>query len=221
MNRLALAIAALARVRHRRRGADVTGRAAPPGAQGAGHGQRRPRPHRRSRRERRHHRQGADLPRARSRHDRHGAGRSRGRSGARARADRSRHRRPDRSDGDARGAASIPAKAIEDEVARALSEQYQLGAAKDITVNFDRMLRAMYVAPSAIGEPRVARITYDARSGRFDADVDVPTSAASHGTLRLGGRAMATVEVVVMAHAVERGTRAEGFRRRDRAPAAR
>jgi flagella basal body P-ring formation protein FlgA len=105
-----------------------------------------------------------------------------------------------------RAARLIPAKAIEDEVARALSEQYQLGAAKDITINFDRILRAMYVAPSAIGEPRVARITYDARSGRFDADVDVPTTTASHGTLRLGGRAMATVEVVVMAHAVDRGT---------------
>jgi flagella basal body P-ring formation protein FlgA len=105
-----------------------------------------------------------------------------------------------------RAARLIPAKVIEDEVARALSEQYQLGAAKDITINFDRILRAMYVAPSAIGEPRVARITYDARSGRFDADVDVPTSTATHGTLRLGGRAMATVEVVVMAHAVDRGT---------------
>ena len=105
-----------------------------------------------------------------------------------------------------RAARLIPAKAVEDEVARALSEQYQLGAAKDITINFDRMLRAMYVAPSAIGEPRVARINYDARSGRFDADVELPTGANSRGTLRLGGRAVATVEVVVMAHAVDRGT---------------
>lgn len=105
-----------------------------------------------------------------------------------------------------RAARLIPAKAVEDEVARALSEQYQLGAAKDITINFDRMLRAMYVAPSAIGEPRVARINYDARSGRFDADVELPTGANSRGTLRLGGRAVATVEVIVMAHAVDRGT---------------
>jgi flagella basal body P-ring formation protein FlgA len=105
-----------------------------------------------------------------------------------------------------RAARLIPAKAVEDEVARALSEQYQLGAAKDITINFDRILRAMYVAPAAIGEPRVARIAYDARSGRFDADVEVPTGANSRGTLRLGGRAVATVAVVVMAHAVDRGT---------------
>ena len=61
------------------------------------------------------------------------------------------------------------------------------------------------MSPSALGEPRVSRLTYDARSGRFDADIDLPTSAASHGTLRLGGRAVATREVVVLAHAVERG----------------
>jgi len=46
-----------------------------------------------------------------------------------------------------RAARMIPAQAVEDEVARALSEQYQLGPVKDITVVFDRALRAMYVAP--------------------------------------------------------------------------
>lgn len=104
-----------------------------------------------------------------------------------------------------RAARMIPAGAIEDELARALSEQYQLGSPKDITISFDRAVRAMYVAPSAIGEPRVSRLAYDARSGRFDADIDLPTGAQSRGTLRLGGRAQATLEVVVLAHAVERG----------------
>jgi flagella basal body P-ring formation protein FlgA len=104
-----------------------------------------------------------------------------------------------------RAARMIPASAVEEELSRALAEQYQLGAAKDITVLFDRPVRAMYVSPSAIGEPRVSRLTYDARSGRFDADIDLPTGATSRGTLRLGGRAVATLEVVVLAHAVERG----------------
>ncbi|MGN6571064.1 MAG: flagellar basal body P-ring formation chaperone FlgA [Pseudolabrys sp.] len=104
-----------------------------------------------------------------------------------------------------RAARMIPASAVEDELARALSEQYQLGATKDITINFDRAVRALYVSPAAIGEPRVSRLTYDARSGRFDADIDLPTGAATHGTLRLGGRALATLEVVVLAHAVDRG----------------
>ena len=104
-----------------------------------------------------------------------------------------------------RAARMIPASAVEDEVARALSEQYQLGAIKDITINFDRAVRAMYVSPSAIGEPRVSRLSYDGRSGRFDADIDLPTGAQSRGTLRHGGRAQATLEVAVLAHAVERG----------------
>src|SRR3569833_501909 len=72
-----------------------------------------------------------------------------------------------------RAARMIPASAVEEEVSRALAEQYQLGAPKDISVNFDRAVRAMYVSPSAIGEPRVSRLTYDARSGRFDADIDI------------------------------------------------
>jgi flagella basal body P-ring formation protein FlgA len=104
-----------------------------------------------------------------------------------------------------RAARVIPAKAVEDEVIRALSEQHQLGPVKDINVSFDRPLRAMYVAPSALGEPRVGSLTYDARSGRFDAEIEVPTGATSRGILRLGGRAQATVDVVVLARAIERG----------------
>jgi flagella basal body P-ring formation protein FlgA len=104
-----------------------------------------------------------------------------------------------------RAARMIPAKAVEDEVARALSDQYQLGPAKDLMVTFDRTLRAMYVSPSAMGEPRVSRISYDNRSNRFDAEIDLPTGADSRGTLRLGGQAVPTVQVVVMARTVERG----------------
>jgi flagella basal body P-ring formation protein FlgA len=99
----------------------------------------------------------------------------------------------------------IPARAVEDEVARALADQYQLGAAKNLMVTFDRTLRAMYVSPSALGEPRVTRISYDNRSNRFDADIDLPTGADSRGTLRLGGQAVPTVQVLVMAHTVEHG----------------
>lgn len=104
-----------------------------------------------------------------------------------------------------RAARTIPAKDIEDAVAHALAAQYSLGAVKDITVTFERDLRAMYVEPSARGEPRVAHINYDARSGRFDATLDIPTGSATRGTLRLSGRAQATVEVVTVARQIERG----------------
>jgi flagella basal body P-ring formation protein FlgA len=105
-----------------------------------------------------------------------------------------------------RAARMIPAKEIEAAVAEALADKYQLGLAKDVRVDFDRTLQAIYIEPSALAEPRVARIVYDARSGRFDASVDLPTGASSRGTLRLAGRAIATAEVVVAAHAIERGS---------------
>ncbi len=104
-----------------------------------------------------------------------------------------------------RASRSIPATTIEDRIARALSAQYALGPAKDITVNFDRELRAIQVEPTAKGEPRVGYLNYDARSGRFDVTLDMPTGATTRGSLRLSGRAAATVEVVTLARQLDRG----------------
>jgi flagella basal body P-ring formation protein FlgA len=104
-----------------------------------------------------------------------------------------------------RPARTIAAKEIEDAVAQALARQYRLGDAKDVSVTFDGILSAIRVEPSALGDPRVAGIAYDAGNGRFDATLDLPTGAASRGTLRLTGRAFATAAVVTLAHAVERG----------------
>jgi flagella basal body P-ring formation protein FlgA len=105
-----------------------------------------------------------------------------------------------------RPARSIPAKEIEDALAQALAAQYQMGAAKDIAVTFDGILSAINVEPSALGEPRVTRVAYDQRTARFDASIDLPTGAAARGNLRLTGRAVPTLEIVTLAHAVDRGT---------------
>jgi flagella basal body P-ring formation protein FlgA len=104
-----------------------------------------------------------------------------------------------------RASRTIPAKDVEERIAQALSTQYALGPVKDIVVNFDRELRALQLEASAKGEPRVGSLTYDARSGRFDVALDVPTSATTRGTLRLSGRAASTVEVVTLARTIERG----------------
>ena len=104
-----------------------------------------------------------------------------------------------------RASRTIPAKDIEDSVANALSRQFALGAPKDIGVNFERELRAIQVEPSAKGEPRVTRINFDARSGRFDAMLEIPTGATNRGNLRLSGRAAATVEIVTLLRPLERG----------------
>jgi flagellar basal body P-ring formation protein FlgA len=105
-----------------------------------------------------------------------------------------------------RASRSIPAKDVEESVAAALSKQFGLGEPKSIAVNFERELRAIQVEPSAKGEPRVANITFDARSGRFDVTLEVPTGGANRGMLRLSGRAAATVDVVTVVRPIERGT---------------
>lgn len=104
-----------------------------------------------------------------------------------------------------RASRAISAKTIEDRVAEALAAQYALGPVKDIMVRFDSGMRAIHVEPSAKGDPRVAYINYDSRSGRFELALDIPTGAGSHGTLHLTGRAAATAEVVILLRPVERG----------------
>ncbi len=104
-----------------------------------------------------------------------------------------------------RASRTIPAKDIEDCVAQALSAKFGLGEAKNIGVNFEREMRTIQVEPTAKGEPRVARITYDPRSGKFDATLELPTGAVNRGMLRLSGRALATAEVVTVLRPVERG----------------
>src|SRR5262249_10776110 len=90
---------------------------------------------------------------------------------------------------------------IEAGIAAALSAQYALGPAKDVTLAFDRELRALAVEPSTKGEPRVTRVSYDASTARFDATLEIPGRAP----FRLSGRAQPTIEVATVAHAVARG----------------
>jgi len=77
-----------------------------------------------------------------------------------------------------RASRTIPAKQVEDTVAAALSKQFSLGDPKNIAVSFERELRAIQVEPNAQGEPRIARVNYDARTGRFDATLEIPTGGA-------------------------------------------
>lgn len=104
-----------------------------------------------------------------------------------------------------RASRAISAKTIEDVVAQALAAQYALGPVKDVVVHFERELRAIHVEPNAKGDPRVAYLNFDSRSGRFDVTLDMPTGAVTRGTLHLSGRAAATVEVVTLIRPVERG----------------
>jgi flagella basal body P-ring formation protein FlgA len=104
-----------------------------------------------------------------------------------------------------RASRTIPAKDVEDVIARALSARFDLGPTKDIAVSFTRDMQTMYVEPSSQGVPRVAHIDFDARSGRFDAMLEIPAGAAKRTAMRLSGRAVATVEVATVTRTIERG----------------
>ena len=77
-----------------------------------------------------------------------------------------------------RASRIIQATDVEDVVAQALSTRFDLGPSKDIVVNLSRELKAVYVEPSAQGSPRIAHIDFDARSGRFDATLEIPASGS-------------------------------------------
>ncbi len=100
-----------------------------------------------------------------------------------------------------RASRAIAPEEIEDRIAAALSTQFSLGRPQDLRVRFDDDVQAVHVEPTVLGAPRVARITYDSRSSRFDAVVAIP----SRRPLRLTGHAIAMEEVAMVAHAVKTG----------------
>lgn len=109
-----------------------------------------------------------------------------------------------------RASREIPVADVQASVARALAARFNLGDVKDIAVNFDNDPRAIQVEPNAKGDPRVARIAFDQRSGRFDATLEIPTGVNSYSNLRLSGKAAATADVITLSHAVDRGALIKG-----------
>jgi flagellar basal body P-ring formation protein FlgA len=104
-----------------------------------------------------------------------------------------------------RASRTIAVEAIEHSIAHALAAQFTLGNAEDIALNFDSELHALQVEPAAKGEPRVARISYDAHNGRFYAVIALPAGASARAPLRLAGRATVTAQVAVLANPIARG----------------
>jgi flagella basal body P-ring formation protein FlgA len=104
-----------------------------------------------------------------------------------------------------RAARTFRPEEIENVVTRALAAKFALGAAKDISLNLDSELHPLRVEPSAKGKLRIEVLTYNARGGRFSARLAVPNGPAGQFTLRLSGRATATLEVATVAAPIMRG----------------
>lgn len=105
-----------------------------------------------------------------------------------------------------RDSRAIPVQEISASIAQALAAQYGLSDAQNITVYFDRDVRSLQVEPSATGALQVLNLSYDPRSTRFDATLDLPSSTELHRQpAHFSGTALETVAAVTVDHPVERG----------------
>ena len=100
-----------------------------------------------------------------------------------------------------RASRAIAASEIETLVASALASQFPLGAAQDIAVTFDQAMRTLQVDAGATAAPSIAGISYNQRSGRFDAVLDIPGASRR----RLSGVAVPTTIILTLSRPFNRG----------------
>jgi flagellar basal body P-ring formation protein FlgA len=105
-----------------------------------------------------------------------------------------------------RASRTIAAQEIATRIAKALESQYGLGAARNITVEFDREVRTLNVEPNISGELQIGSLSYNRRTSRFEAAIDLPSSTALHWqATHYAGTAIETVEAVAVDHPIEHG----------------
>jgi flagellar basal body P-ring formation protein FlgA len=105
-----------------------------------------------------------------------------------------------------RASRAITAKDVEERIVRALAGQYGLADARNLTLTFDNEVRTLQVEAAAVAELRVARLSYEPRSGRFDVSFELPGSAVARRLpLRFTGSLQETFEALVPARAIATG----------------
>lgn len=105
-----------------------------------------------------------------------------------------------------RASRAISPQEISDRIAQALSERYRLADSRNLSLNFDLPMRTLQVEASATGPLQVLGLTYDERSGRFEATLELPSSRVlQRQPLRLTGVAIETVDAVGVNRPIERG----------------
>lgn len=96
-------------------------------------------------------------------------------------------------------------KDIETAIGLAIENRNGLGAAANLTMNFDRDIRLIYLDPSSRGEPVAIASRYEPRNSRFDVTFEIANDQAVPTRLRFTGTAIETVEAAVVTRNVERG----------------
>jgi flagella basal body P-ring formation protein FlgA len=91
-------------------------------------------------------------------------------------------------------------------IAEAAAKRYEIANASDLSVTFDRHMKALQAEPNVTDAPRVVSVVVDQRNNRFEAIVDMPGSIAlRRAPVRFTGTLVETVEVVTLARPIPRG----------------
>jgi flagella basal body P-ring formation protein FlgA len=105
-----------------------------------------------------------------------------------------------------RAARMVTIADLEAAVADAAVRHLGLAKANDVTVRFDRDVRALQIEPGAHETPRIGRFAYDAHTTRFEGIIEVQGSLSlRRSPVRVTGWLMETAEIVVVARALARG----------------
>jgi flagella basal body P-ring formation protein FlgA len=91
-------------------------------------------------------------------------------------------------------------------VADAAAKRYEFSNIADLTVTFDNHMKPLQIEPHVADVPKIGNITYDPRTNRFDATIDMPGSMKlRRNPVRLTGTLVETAEVVTLARTIARG----------------
>jgi flagellar basal body P-ring formation protein FlgA len=106
---------------------------------------------------------------------------------------------------------AITSKDMSERIARAVAGQYGFGEAQNISVIFDRDIRAMHVEATATADLMVTRMNADPRTGRFDIAFELPGSAMSRRLpLRFTGTAREMIEIATLTRPLRQGEAIKG-----------
>jgi flagellar basal body P-ring formation protein FlgA len=104
-----------------------------------------------------------------------------------------------------RAARVVPLADMEERIAASVATLLGIVDSARIAVSFDRGVKPIAVEPTARGELVVTRIDHDARTGRFEAFLEVRGSALTQRGVKVSGQSSELVEFLVPARAINRG----------------
>lgn len=105
-----------------------------------------------------------------------------------------------------RASRAIGTREIQDHLAQIIATRYGLRDPDNLSVTFDREFRTLHVDPSAAADFSVSRMSFEPRSGRFDAVLEISgSSAAGRVPMRFTGVAIETTAAAVVVRPIARG----------------